>query len=105
MQAKAFSVDFFFVLIEAKLKANERDKINTIIKNNFEEDDTGSVLCEEIHVVVEEELGYSVDYVTIEQIFLEIFKPDNAKAGDYRYLSTYLSFLFFKYFLCFSLLY
>lgn len=70
---------------EAKLKATERDKISTIIKNNFEVDNTGSVQCEEVHVAVEEELGYSVDYITIEQIFLEIFKPDKAKAGDYRF--------------------
>ena len=74
-----------FFLLEMDLKQHEREKIREVIQKHFKKDETGSVTCEEVHIVVEDRLQYVVNYTAVEEIFLEEFGSESLTAGNYRY--------------------
>ena len=66
------------------MKLHEKEKIRDIIQTHFKIDETGSVPCEEVHIVVEVGLEYVVDYMIVEDVFLEEFGSERLNAVDYR---------------------
>ena len=73
-----------YLILELTLKLQEKEKIREIIKTHYKEDKTGSVPCEEVHIVVEDRLEHVVDYTVVEDVVLEEFRSKGIKTGDYR---------------------
>ena len=68
-----------FVFTEAKLKEIEDEKVRTILKSCIKYEASGKITSEQLHVMVENEIGYSVQYSDIERELLKEF--DRLTAG------------------------
>lgn len=59
----------------------EKNEIKNLLQEHIERVDTGNLSCEDLHIFTEEELGYDVEFSTLDPIVTDVFgcQEDNGR--------------------------